>query len=237
MIVIPAVDLRDGRCVQLVGGSYDRQLIDIEDPLAVALGWESQGFGALHLVDLDAATGAGSNAQVVESILESGTAAIQVGGGIRSTDRVQEVFAAGATRVVIGTRAISDSDWLEEVVTRYPNRVIVALDVRDRSIVTHGWRESVGSGLEAKLKAMDGLPLAALLVTAVHKEGLMQGPDVSLMSEVVRLSAFPVQAAGGISSVADIRALADVGVRASILGMALYTGAITATELQEVFAS
>ncbi len=237
MIVIPAIDLRDGRCVQLVGGAYDRQMIEIEDPVAVAVEWKSQGFDTLHVVDLDAATGVGSNQQVVESILVSAKGAIQVGGGIRTTDRVQEVLAAGATRVVIGTRAVEDIGWLEEVAARFPNRLVVALDVRDRSIVTHGWKETAGSSMQEQLAAMGDLPLAALLVTAVHKEGLMQGPDVSLMREIVKLSAFPVQAAGGISSVADIRALADAGVSASILGMALYTGAISATEIQEVFVS
>ncbi len=237
MIVIPAVDLRDGRCVQLVGGSYDRQMIDIEDPVTVARSWENQGFNALHVVDLDAATGVGFNTQIVESILASTAGVIQVGGGIRSTGRVQDVFVAGATRVVIGTRAVRDTGWLREIATQYPDRVIVAMDVRDRSIVTHGWKETASSSLQAQLEAMGDLPLAALLVTAVHREGLMQGPDLPLMREVVRLSAFPVQAAGGITSVADIRALADVGVSASILGMALYTGAITATEIQEVFGS
>ena len=237
MIVLPAVDLRNGRCVQLVGGSYDRQMVDIEDSVAVALGWERQGFDALHVVDLDAATGAGSNTQVIESILASATVPIQVGGGIRTTDHVENFLSAGATRVVIGTRAISDPEWLEEVATRYPNRVMVAMDVRDRSIVTHGWKDTVGSSLREQMSAMSDVPLAALLVTAVHKEGLMMGPDLPLMREVVRRSSCPVQAAGGITSVTDLRALADLGVSASILGMALYTGAICAAEIQEVFAA
>ena len=237
MIVIPAVDLRNGRCVQLVGGSYDRQMIDIEDPVAVAQSWERHGFDTLHVVDLDAATGAGFNGHLVESILASATAAIQVGGGIRSTERVEDVLAAGATRVVIGTRAVCDPEWLEEIATRYPNRVIVAMDVRDRAVVTHGWKEAASTSLREQMIAMNDMPLAGLLVTAVHREGLMKGPDLSLMREVVQLSSWPVQAAGGITTVGDIRALADLGVSASILGMALYTGAISAAEIQEVFES
>ncbi len=237
MIVMPAVDLRSGRCVQLVGGSYDRQMIDIEDPVAVALGWENKGFDALHVVDLDAATGVGSNTLVVESILASATMTTQVGGGIRTSRRVEEVFSAGGTRVVIGTRAISDPRWLTDIATRYPDRVIVAMDVRDRSIVTHGWSETIASSMRAQMELLSELPLAAVLVTAVHKEGLLQGPDLLLMSEVVRMSSVPVQAAGGIASVADLRALADVGVSASILGMALYTGAINPNEIQEVFSA
>ncbi len=237
MIVIPAVDLRNGRCVQLVGGSYDRQTIDIEDPVAVALDWERQGFASLHVVDLDAATGAGSNTEVVKSILASATAEIQVGGGVRSTDGVEDVLAAGAARVVVGTRAVTDPEWLAEICASYPHRVVVAMDIRDRSIVTHGWKETIRRSLHDQMAVMGGMPLAALIVTAVHKEGLMKGPDVSLMREVVQLSSCPVQAAGGITSVADIRALADIGVSASILGMALYTGALTAGEIQEVFVS
>ena len=200
MIVLPAVDLRNGRCVQLVGGSYDRQMIDIEDPAAVARGFERQGFDGLHVVDLDAATGAGSNTGVVNSILASATVAVQVGGGIRSTTRIEEALTAGATRVVIGTRALGDPEWLGEVTNRYPHRLIVAMDVRDRSIVTQGWSETMNRPLEEQMRAMSSMPLAGLLVTAVHKEGLMKGPDLQLMREVVQMSSCAVQAAGGITT-------------------------------------
>jgi phosphoribosylformimino-5-aminoimidazole carboxamide ribotide isomerase len=220
VIVTPAIDLRSGRCVQLIGGSYDRQVIDIDDPQGVARSWETKGFATLHVVDLDAATGVGSNSEIVESILASGLAETQVGGGIRSTVRVDQMIDAGADRVVLGTRALRDRVWLEKVTARYPDRVIVAADICDGKLVTHGWKKSVTKDFQEELTSLNDLPLAALLVTAVHKEGLMNGPDLPLMTEVVKLSHFPVQAAGGIASIADIRALAEIGVSTVIVGMA-----------------
>lgn len=237
MIVTPAIDLRDGRCVQLVGGSYDHQVIGLDDPVGVAASWETQGFAALHVVDLDAATGVGSNSEIINLILKLRTADIQVGGGVRSTDRVERLLFEGADRVVVGTRALQDRPWLEEIVAQFPHRIVVAADVRERSLVTHGWKETAKTNLRDELEALNELPLAAILVTAVHKEGLMTGPDIDLMTEVVELSQFPVQAAGGIASITDIRALSEIGVSTAIVGMAVYTGAITASQVEEAFAS
>ncbi|MEO8577145.1 MAG: 1-(5-phosphoribosyl)-5-[(5-phosphoribosylamino)methylideneamino]imidazole-4-carboxamide isomerase [Gemmatimonadales bacterium] len=235
MIVIPAVDLRDGRCVQLVGGSYDREIVSLDDPLAVARGWDLEGFSVLHIVDLDAATGRGSNAEIVERIVESLDAAVQVGGGIRTAQQVARLLAIGAERVVVGTRALEDRQWLEEITAANPGRIIVAMDVRDKSVVTHGWQNVHGNDIVAEITVLDDLSLAGLLVTAVHREGQMEGPDVSLIEEVMKHSRFPIQASGGIRSVTDLRNLRDAGASAAIVGMALYTGALSAAEINEVF--
>jgi phosphoribosylformimino-5-aminoimidazole carboxamide ribotide isomerase len=224
MIVTPAVDLRNGKCVQLVGGSYDRQAVEIDDPVKAALDWESAGFRTLHVVDLDAATGHGENLAVVEAILGSVTSDVQVGGGIRSTEQVEQLLGAGARRVVVGTRAIHDAEWLADITESYPDRIVVAADIRDRAIVTHGWQGTTEEPMETAIDRLTGLPVAAVLVTAVHREGLMEGPDLPLMRDVLRQSRVPVQASGGISDVADLRALAEMGVSSTIVGMALYTG-------------
>jgi phosphoribosylformimino-5-aminoimidazole carboxamide ribotide isomerase len=224
MIVTPAVDLRNGKCVQLVGGSYDRQAVEIDDPVKAALDWESAGFRTLHVVDLDAATGHGENVAVVEAILGSVTSDVQVGGGIRSTEQVEQLLGAGARRVVVGTRAIHDAEWLADITESYPDRIVVAADIRDRAIVTHGWQGTTEEPMETAIDRLTGLPVAAVLVTAVHREGLMEGPDLPLMRDVLRQSRVPVQASGGISDVADLRALAEMGVSSTIVGMALYTG-------------
>jgi phosphoribosylformimino-5-aminoimidazole carboxamide ribotide isomerase len=224
MIVTPAVDLRNGKCVQLVGGSYDRQAVEIDDPVKAALDWESAGFRTLHVVDLDAATGHGENLAVVEAILGSVTSDVQVGGGIRSTEQVEQLLGAGARRVVVGTRAIHDAEWLADITESYPDRIVVAADIRDRAIVTHGWQGTTEEPMETAIDRLTGLPVAAVLVTAVHREGLMEGPDLPLMRDVLRQSRVPVQASGGISNVADLRALAEMGVSSMIVGMALYTG-------------
>jgi phosphoribosylformimino-5-aminoimidazole carboxamide ribotide isomerase len=235
MIVTPAVDLRNGRCVQLVGGSYDQQMIELDDPVGIAARWESDGFGTLHVVDLDAATNRGSNAELVERILDAARVDVQVGGGIRSTELVDRMISAGATRVVLGTRALEDRAWLESVVSAYPQQVVVAADTQGSAIVTHGWVKRSAMSLEAEISALNDLPIAGLLVTAVHKEGLMKGPDLELMREIVALSDHPVQASGGIATIDDIRLLAKLGVSSAIVGMALYTGALSAAQIQKEF--
>ncbi len=235
MIVTPAVDLRNGRCVQLVGGSYDQQIVELDDPVGVAARWESDGFGTLHVVDLDAATSRGSNAELVERILDAGSADVQVGGGLRSIELVDRMISAGAARVVLGTRALEDRAWPENVVAAYPQQVVVAADTQGSTVVTHGWVKQSEKNLDDEISALNDLPLAGLLVTAVHKEGLMKGPDLDLMREIVALSDHPVQASGGIASIDDIRSLADLGISSAIVGMALYTGALSAAQIQKEF--
>jgi phosphoribosylformimino-5-aminoimidazole carboxamide ribotide isomerase len=235
MIVTPAVDLRGGKCVQLVGGSYDRQAIEIDDPVKAARDWEAAGFRTLHVVDLDAATGHGENVEVIERILGSVASDVQVGGGIRSTGQVERMLGAGARRVVVGTRAIQDAEWLAEITESYPDRIVVAADIRDRAIVTHGWQGTTEEAMESAIDRLTSLAIAAVLVTAVHKEGLMEGPDLPLMRDVLRQSRVPVQASGGIGDVTDLRALADIGVSSTIVGMALYTGKLDTSTVAKEF--
>jgi phosphoribosylformimino-5-aminoimidazole carboxamide ribotide isomerase len=226
VIVLPAVDLRGGACVQLVGGAYEREAVRLPDPVAVARGWLDAGFRALHLIDLDAATGRGSNIGVVRDILDATDADVQVGGGVRDGDRIEDLLTDGAKRVIVGTRAIEDSDWLEEMTARFPGTLIVAADVRDRRVVTRGWARSLPLNVLDAIEELNALPLAGVLVTAVHQEGRLQGTDLPLMEDVVESAAFPVYAAGGITTLNDLRALAHRGIAAAVIGMALYTGAI-----------
>jgi phosphoribosylformimino-5-aminoimidazole carboxamide ribotide isomerase len=237
MIVIPAVDLRAGKCVQLVGGSYDNESLRLDDPAEVARGWTRQGFQRLHLVDLDAATGRGSNAELVNEILREVEASFQVGGGVRESDDIERLLRAGAERVVVGTRALTDDWWLQEVAEEFPGRLIVAADVRGRTIVTHGWSRSRGRDVLSYVDELNDLPLAGVLVTAVHLEGQMRGTDFFLMEDVVESSAHPVIASGGIASVLDLSNLAERGVSAAVVGMALYTGALDARAVAEEFSS
>jgi len=234
--VIPAIDLRDGACVQLVGGSYTDERVRIQDPAAVAENWARLGFDRIHLVDLDAATGRGSNREIVTAILGAGGPKIQCGGGVRDFDTIGELLAAGASEVVLGTRAIEDRAWLEGVVCAYPNRIIVAADTKGRQLVTRGWLETAARDVIDFVDELGSLKLAAILVTAVEREGRMEGPDLSLMGELARHSKLPLQASGGISSVDDIRRLDALGVSAAIIGMALYTGALDPQTIIEEFA-
>ena len=242
MIVLPAVDLRDGRCVQLVGGSYDAERVRLDDPAGVARRWADVGFHHLHVVDLDAATGRGSNARIVRDVITafSGMADdggdVQVGGGVRDDDAVERMLGDGARRVVVGTRALEDSGWIDEIAHRFPGEVVVAADVRDRRVVTRGWGRTLPRTVLDVVEELNALPLAAVLVTAVHREGLMQGTDLPLMEDVAELAAFPVFASGGITTMNDLRALADRGIAGAVVGMALYTGELDARRVVEEFA-
>lgn len=235
MLAIPAIDLREGHVVQLVGGEYDREQVRLTDPLRIARQWGTAGFTRLHVVDLDAATGRGSNREVITQLLWDGGAPVQVGGGIRSADDVSALLTDGAIGVVLGTRALEDLDWLRDVSLAHPGRCILAADVRERKVTTHGWARTLARDILSVIDDVSSLPLAGLLVTAVHREGRMQGTDLPLMEDVVDASPFPVVASGGIGSLADLRALEDRGVSAAVVGMALYTGAIDPRVLAEEF--
>jgi phosphoribosylformimino-5-aminoimidazole carboxamide ribotide isomerase len=235
MIVIPAIDLREGACVQLVGGEYAAERVRLPDPVAVALDWEKQGFQALHIVDLDAATGRGNNRKVIELLLDRTDLTVQVGGGVRDRDAIQWLVDAGATYVVVGTRALEDEHWLAEMADEFPEQLIVAADVRERKIVTRGWTRTMHMDIDEAMEKLSALPLAGVLVTAVHKDGLMGGADLALMEDVVDSSDLPVIASGGIATDTDLRLLDDRGVAAAVLGMALYTGALDARAIAEEF--
>lgn len=237
MLAIPALDLRGGACVQLIGGSYDAEAIRIADPVAVAHQWCDAGFSNLHIVDLDAATGRGSNAKLIARIVGETPMHCQVGGGIRDTDTISRLLESGAECVVLGTRALEEPEWLEIAAAQFPGRIIVAADTADRQIVTHGWMRTTATTVTDAVRSLAQLPLAAILVTAVHREGRMEGTDLELMRSVVEASRLPVQASGGISTVADLHSLAALGIQSAVLGMALYTRALDARSTATEFAA
>jgi phosphoribosylformimino-5-aminoimidazole carboxamide ribotide isomerase len=226
MIAIPAVDLREGACVQLVGGSFQQERVRLDDPIGVARMWERYGFNCLHFVDLDAAVGRGSNFGVVRDLLSDASVPVQVGGGIRSGETVDELFEAGAARVIVGTRALEEREWIAELAARHPGEIVVACDVRERRITTRGWTRTLPLDILDVAEELNSYPLGGLLVTAVHREGMMQGTDLPLMEDVVETSHFPVFASGGVSSMQDLRALEHRGLAGVVIGMALYTGAL-----------
>jgi phosphoribosylformimino-5-aminoimidazole carboxamide ribotide isomerase len=235
MIVIPAVDLREGACVQLVGGEYSREKVRLDDPLWVARGWAQQGFRRLHVVDLDAATGRGSNDALVRELLSLGDLDVQVGGGVRSADRIEQLLDEGATSVVLGTRALEEPDWLAAMTSLFPGVLTVAADVRDRRLVTRGWARTLPRHVLDAVSELDDLPLAGVMVTAVHREGRLAGPDLTLMEDIVEATHLPVLASGGIGTPADLRALEHRGVSGTIVGMALYTGALEPRAIAQEF--
>lgn len=235
MIAIPAVDLRGGHCVQLVGGDYADERVRLDDPAAVARDWAQLGFGRIHVVDLDAATGRGTNTDIIRDILRESAVPVQVGGGVRQESQIERLLDDGASWVVIGTRAIEDEDWRNEMANRFPGRLIIAADVRERLVVTRGWAETSRLNVIDFVEELASLPLAGVLVTAVHLEGRMEGTDLPLMEDVAEASAWPVFASGGVSTLDDMRTLEHRGLTGAVLGMALYTGALDARRLAEEF--
>lgn len=236
MIAIPAIDIREGKCVQLVGGSYDAEEIRLDDPPGVAHRWDFAGFRRVHIVDLDAATGHGSNAETIREVLRATSMEAQVGGGVRSENEIEILLADGAQRIVLGTRAIESPNWLTDMAEAYPGTLIVAADVRERRVLTHGWTSISDRYVLDLIDDLNALPLAGVMVTAVHREGLMEGTDLRLMEEVVEESEHPVCASGGVGTIGDLRALEDRGVASVVIGMALYTGALDAAIVAEEFA-
>jgi phosphoribosylformimino-5-aminoimidazole carboxamide ribotide isomerase len=236
MIAIPALDLRGGACVQLAAGSYDQELIRIPDPVGVALAWRQYGFRHLHVVDLDAVAGRGANTPEIQAVLGATDVEVQLGGGIRTRDLIQRSLDDGAQRVIIGTRALEDPDWLAEMSTVFPGSIVVAADVRGRRILSHGWTRTHPKLVLDLIEELNGLPLAGVLVTAVHREEAMNGTDLPLMEDVAEIAEFPVFASGGLGRVNDLRALADRGVAAAVVGMALYSGAMDPRSVADEFA-
>jgi phosphoribosylformimino-5-aminoimidazole carboxamide ribotide isomerase len=240
MIAIPALDLREGACVQLVGGSYAHERVRLADPLAVVRRWSALGFQRLHLVDLDAATGRGANTASVGAALAEARGLgmeVQVGGGVRDQDAIERLLAAGASQVVVGTRALEDPAWLETMSTRHPGRLILAADARGRRVVSRGWSRRLGRGVVEVAGEAGRLPLAGLLVTAIHREGRLTGPDLPLIGAVAAASRLPVIASGGIGTLEHLRSLAASGIAAAVVGMALYIGALDARAAVEEFAT
>jgi phosphoribosylformimino-5-aminoimidazole carboxamide ribotide isomerase len=237
MIAIPAVDLREGACVQLVGGSYANEALRLDNPLEVARGWARAGFQRMHVVDLDAATARGDNSAIVREILAEVPVAIQVGGGVRSGDTIERLLDEGAAWVVLGTRALEEPEWLAGTASSFPGQLIVAADVRERQVVTRGWARTLSRTVLDVVEQLNDIPLGGVLVTAVHREGQLAGTDLFLMEDVADLSVHPVIASGGISTMNDLRELADRGIAAAVIGMALYTGALDARAVAEEFAS
>lgn len=226
MILYAAIDLRGGQAVQLVGGKPEAQKVSWPEPLAVAQRWIDAGIAALHIVDLDAALGAGDNRAVIGEILALSPIPVQVGGGIRDEAGIESLIDAGAARVIVGTRGIEDAAWRAQMARRFEDKLVLAADVRDEHIVTRGWTRQTSIDVHALLRGLADESLASVLITDVGREGRMVGIDVALFERLVASSAHPVIAAGGIRNLDDLRALQTGGIAGAVLGMSIYTGGI-----------
>lgn len=223
MRIIPAVDVMDHQVVQLVGGVPGSQQITMPDPLSVAEMWISKGAEYLHLVDLDAAFGKEGNIPVFTRIIEECGVPAEIGGGIRSTGTVDELIAAGADRVVVGTKAVKEPEWLISIADRHPSRIVLSLDTKGGRIAIKGWQESAAMTVEEMFDLIRDVPLAGVLNTNVDVEGQRKGIDERQAREFIAGCPCPVIASGGVTSKRDADILADAGAESAVVGLALYT--------------
>jgi phosphoribosylformimino-5-aminoimidazole carboxamide ribotide isomerase len=234
MLILPAIDLRGGRCVRLKQGDYSRETVFGDDPLQIAERWVAQGCKMLHLVDLDGAkAGHPVNRDAVTRIVTKVKVPCQLGGGVRTDSDLEEVFSWGVQRVIIGTRALQEPDWLREVIERYPNRIVLGLDAREGKVATHGWLETSDSSAIAVAQQFEDTPLAGIVYTDISRDGMLNGPNVEALDEMARWVKIPVIASGGITTLKDITRLLEHDLAGAIIGRALYEGQL---DLRDVLA-
>ena len=232
MEVIPAIDLRGGRCVRLHQGDFDRETVFSDDPLAMAQRWQREGGPRLHLVDLDgAATGEPAHLAIISAIVIALDIPVQVGGGIRSADTARAWLEAGVDRVVIGTAAVRNPGMVAEVCREHGSeKVVVSVDARDGMVALQGWTEASEVSVLDLAGSMADLGVKRLLYTDIARDGMLTGPDLETNARLVRETGMSILASGGVSSVEDVRKLVPTGVEGVIVGRALYTGAVSLTE-------
>jgi len=238
LTLLPAVDVADGKAVRLTQGEAGTET-NFGDPVDAAQEWADQGAEWIHLVDLDAAFGRGSNAQVlaeVTAIMVAEGVKMELSGGIRDDESLATALAMGATRVNIGTAALEDPEWTARIIAEHGDRVAVGLDVRGTTLAARGWTKE-GGDLWEVLERLDAAGCARYVVTDVTKDGTLRGPNVELLREVCSRTKAPVVASGGVSSLEDLRVLRELvplGVEGAIVGKALYAGAFTLPEALDV---
>lgn len=233
MDLFPAIDLRDGKCVRLLQGDYNRQIDYGDDPVAQAREFEQRGTQWLHLVDLDGAReGSMRNRRVIEAIAAETGLKIEVGGGIRDEETIAGLLAAGVTQVVIGTRALEDMDWFKKVVhdDQFSGHLVLGLDARDGRIATHGWTETGEMTAGKMAQIVNDWPLAAIVYTDISCDGMLTGPNTEATETLARLCNVPVIASGGVGTLEDIKNLSTLPIRGIIVGRALYEKRFTLEE-------
>jgi phosphoribosyl isomerase A len=232
--LLPAVDVRDGRAVQLQQGVAGSGW-EFGDPVRAALAWQEQGAEWIHLVDLDRAFGTGSNADLLTEIVGRLDIAVEMSGGIRDTDSLETALATGCRRVNMGTAALEHPEWTARAIGEHGDRIAIGLDVRGSTLAARGWTRE-GGDLWETLERLDREGCARYVVTDVAKDGMLQGPNLDLLRDVCARTGRPVVASGGVATLEDIAAIRDLvplGVEGAIVGSALYTGAFSLPEALE----
>jgi phosphoribosylformimino-5-aminoimidazole carboxamide ribotide isomerase len=236
MIILPAIDIKDGQCVRLFQGDYAQVTTYGDDPVAVALRWQEAGARWLHVVDLDGAkAGYPVNASLIGRIRAATSMQIEVGGGMRTLEHIEQVLAQGVDRVILGTVAITQRELVKQAVARWGERIAVGLDARDGWVAIAGWVETSQVRAVTLAQELAALGVQRFIYTDIARDGALSGPNFTALAEMQQASSAALIASGGVSSLADLHALNQSGVEGAIVGKAIYTGAVDlATAIREI---
>jgi len=231
MYIIPAIDLIEGQCVRLIQGQYDRRLNYRSDPVKQAEDFIAAGARWLHIVDLEGAkAGKPVNTQAISAIAELGKLKIEVGGGLRDEASIRQLFDIGVERAIIGTKAVADFEWFGQMAEKFSDKIVLGLDARGLKISTQGWLEDSSESLLDFATKAAKLPLAAIIYTDISKDGMMEGPNLERTRALVEAVDVPVVASGGVTTIGDVKNVAEIGAAAAIIGRSLYEGSIKLTD-------
>lgn len=231
MQILPAIDLRGGKCVRLRQGDYRQETVFGENPAEMAQHWVSQGGTFLHLVDLDGAKdGKPGNLDAIRAILQAVDVPCELGGGIRSEETIRELLDLGLNRLVIGTLALRNPAWFREMCEKFPHRLVLGIDAKEGWVATDGWLEVSRQGAVELARQYEDLPLAAIIYTDIATDGMMAGANVPAMREMKEAVSIPIVASGGVTTLDDVEALERAGLDGCIIGRALYEGTIDLRE-------
>lgn len=235
MIIFPAIDIKDGNCVRLKQGKFDELDIYFDNPVEVAKNWEDKGAKFIHIVDLDGAKdGKSKNFDIIKNIAETVKVPIQVGGGIRTEEAIKTLLEAGVNRVILGTAAVNDENFLREMTKKYNEKIVVSVDAKDGIVAIDGWVNLSSLKSTDFVRTLDEIGVKTIVYTDIAKDGMMEGPNFNIYKEVSEISSIDVIASGGVSSIEDVKKLKSMDIYGAIIGKALYIDSIKLEEALEV---
>ncbi|MES9681873.1 1-(5-phosphoribosyl)-5-[(5-phosphoribosylamino)methylideneamino]imidazole-4-carboxamide isomerase [Gottfriedia acidiceleris] len=231
MILFPAIDLKDGKCVRLKQGDFNDVKVYSENPLTVAKQFEQEGATFIHVVDLDGArTGNGVNKEIIKKIVEETNLYVQVGGGIRTLESINEWIRCGVKRVILGTIALENQEFVKEAIKLYGERIAVGVDARDSKVATHGWETLTNMDSLTFCNKLRGIGVKTIIYTDISKDGMLSGPNIEVYKKLINLEVVRIIASGGIASLQDLKELVEIGAYGVITGKAIYEGKFTVKE-------
>ncbi|GAE88304.1 1-(5-phosphoribosyl)-5-[(5-phosphoribosylamino)methylideneamino]imidazole-4-carboxamide isomerase [Acetivibrio straminisolvens] len=235
MIIYPAVDIKDGRCVRLVQGEFDKVTVYSDDPVEMGLKWEKMGAEYLHVVDLDGArTGNVHNTPIISEMAVKLGIPVQLGGGIRTIETIETLLCKGIHRVILGTSAVKNPELVKQALKTFESSIVIGIDAKDGMVAIEGWAKTSEFTAIGFAKKMEELGAKTIIYTDISRDGMLAGPNLKAMEEMVKAVNIEVIASGGVSNLEDIRNLKNVGVSGVIVGKALYTGSLDLKEAIEV---